>query len=369
MDKNPKVFISYAHKNQAYEDEVLQFANKLRSEGIDAMIDQYEDAPSEGWPRWMERQITEAEYVIILCEETYHQKLYSEKKGKGVVWEASIVYQILYDQYAETTKFIAAFFNSDDQQYIPIPLKPYAFYNLSDEKQYEKLYWRLRGITNSKKPPLGQLKPLPAKERKTMFISSPIDLEQWNAAKWQGVAYLWGGDAPAIGLFFGNYAAGKSIFYEWKKRYQGLDYADDFLKVDFIIPPFPKDCWVFKSRERNYGKGYFLHIGSNIDAAIKRATEGGFAMDELFLATVARYQWMDENKGSGNRDQFFQMYNDARKYYLVPVGIKNPLVPPTPDNMQFDFDCAIQMQNVYVSAGIKIKDDDPCKAVLNKPEG
>lgn len=35
------------------------FANKLRSEGIDAILDQYEEAPSEGWPRWMENSINE----------------------------------------------------------------------------------------------------------------------------------------------------------------------------------------------------------------------------------------------------------------------------------------------------------------------
>lgn len=34
-----------------------------------------------------------------------------------------------------------------------------------------------------------------------MFFSSPINLEKWNAAKWRGTVYLWGGDAPAIGLF------------------------------------------------------------------------------------------------------------------------------------------------------------------------
>ena len=76
MDNNPKVFISYAHKNQAYEDKVLELENRLRSEGIDAMIAQYEEAPPEGWPRWMEHQIIESEFVLVLCEDTYNQKLY-----------------------------------------------------------------------------------------------------------------------------------------------------------------------------------------------------------------------------------------------------------------------------------------------------
>ena len=368
MNKNPKVFISYAHKNQEYEDKVLEFANKLRSEGIDAMIDQYEEAPPEGWPRWMERQIIEAEFVLILCEETYNQKLYSDNKGKGVVWEANIVYQMLYDSTAETNKFIAAFFTEEDQQYIPTPLRPYTFYNLLDEKQYERLYWRFRGVNHSKKPPLGDLKPLPVKKRKTMFFSSPINLEKWNAAKWRGTVYLWGGDAPAIGLFFENYLKGREIFCEWKNLYKDLKFADSFLKIDYIIPPFPKTSWIYKSCDKNYGKGYFLHIGANIEASIGRASDSGIQLSELLLTTVSRYQWMDENHGSGNRDQFLDMYKKAGKYYLVPVGLKVPSAGTVIGNMQFDFECAIPMKEITVTAGSAIEEENPCKAVLMKPE-
>lgn len=368
MSDNPKVFISYAHRDQAYEDKVLEFANRLRAEGIDAMIDQYEETPSEGWPKWMEHQIMESEFVLILCEETYNQKLYSDKKGKGVVWEANIVYQMLYDSVAETNKFIAAFFDDNDQQYIPTPLKPYTYYNLSDEKQYERLYWRFRGVTNSKKPPLGELKPLPEKKRKTMFISSPINLEKWNAAKWRGIAYLWGGDAPAIGLFFANYMEGREIFKEWKKNCTDMEFADTFLKVDYIVPPFPEACWIYKSYDRDYGKGYFLYIGANIDASISRANSSGIEMQELLLTTVSRYQWMSENNGSNNRDQFWNMYRKVGKYYLVPVGLKNPSMGITIENMQFDFEYAIQMKEITITAGAEITEENPCKAVLMSPE-
>lgn len=367
MSDNPKVFISYAHKDIIYEDKVLEFANRLRTEGIDAMIDQYEESPSEGWPRWMEKQIIQSDYVLILCEETYNRKLY-DNTGKGVVWEANLIYQLLYDSSADTKKFIAAFFEENDQQFIPLPLKPYTFYNLSDESQYQKLYWRFRGITNTKKPPLGELKPLPEKERKTLFFTSPIDLEKWNDAKWRGIAYLWGGDAPAIGIFFGNYPAGKAIFYEWKTNYKDLESADPFLKIDYVVPPFPENCWVNSTSERNYGKGYFLHIGSNIDASISRAANDGLTRSELILATVARFQWMDEMNGSKNRAQFLEMYRQAGKYYLVPVGLRAGASLATTENMEFDFDCAIPMRNLTITSGIHITDDNPCKAVLKKPE-
>ena len=64
--KIPKVFISYSHDSKEIQDKVLEFSNKLRKEGIDANIDQYIDSPPEGWPKWMERNIEESDYVLVL---------------------------------------------------------------------------------------------------------------------------------------------------------------------------------------------------------------------------------------------------------------------------------------------------------------
>ena len=49
--KPPKVFISYAHAGKKLADDVLNFSNYLRSRGIDAEIDQYEEAPPQGLNR------------------------------------------------------------------------------------------------------------------------------------------------------------------------------------------------------------------------------------------------------------------------------------------------------------------------------
>ena len=54
------VFISYSHDSDDFCDKILKFSNEFRNFGIDANIDQYEDAPPEGWPRWMESQIRNA---------------------------------------------------------------------------------------------------------------------------------------------------------------------------------------------------------------------------------------------------------------------------------------------------------------------
>jgi hypothetical protein len=49
--ENMGVFINYGHDSPEHMDRVLELANRLRSEGIDAEVDRYEDEPPEGWPR------------------------------------------------------------------------------------------------------------------------------------------------------------------------------------------------------------------------------------------------------------------------------------------------------------------------------
>ena len=99
QQENHIVFISYSQDSLSFADQVLSFANKLRREGIDAILDQYEEAPSEGWPRWMENSINRADYVIVIGSKGYYDKIYGNVelgKGRGVKWEGNLIYQKLY---------------------------------------------------------------------------------------------------------------------------------------------------------------------------------------------------------------------------------------------------------------------------------
>ena len=71
------VFISYSHDSDDLCDKVLELSNYLRDNGIDSNIDQYEECPPEGWPRWMENQIRTAEFVIVVCTALYLKKSYT----------------------------------------------------------------------------------------------------------------------------------------------------------------------------------------------------------------------------------------------------------------------------------------------------
>ena len=49
----PTVFISYSHDSEEHADRALALGNRLRKQGVDAILDQYEDSPPEGRTRWM----------------------------------------------------------------------------------------------------------------------------------------------------------------------------------------------------------------------------------------------------------------------------------------------------------------------------
>ena len=47
----PKIFISYSHDSSRHQARVSALSNRLRADGFDCNIDQYEVSPDEGWPR------------------------------------------------------------------------------------------------------------------------------------------------------------------------------------------------------------------------------------------------------------------------------------------------------------------------------
>src|SRR5690606_10265248 len=102
--------------------------------------------------------------------------------------------------------------------YIPFPLQGATYYDISNAKRYDDLYWRLRGINKKLKPALGKLRPLPTKERKSLFVTSPIDIETWDKAKWRGAAFMMdidNHDPPYFLLPFKYEKFARKIFKDW----------------------------------------------------------------------------------------------------------------------------------------------------------
>jgi hypothetical protein len=160
----PKVFISYSHDSSDHAEHVLALSDKLRQDGIDCHIDQYEISPPEGWPRWMSKRVKWANFVVVVCTETYNQRFTGEApagQGKGVKWEGAILTQELYDAEAQNTRFIPVVLSSQDTEHIPVILRGQNYYDISTDKGYEALYRHLTNQPRISKPALGKLKSMP----------------------------------------------------------------------------------------------------------------------------------------------------------------------------------------------------------------
>ena len=170
----PKVFISYSHDIARHQERVLDLADRLRADGIDAEIDQYNDAPPEGWPLWCERQIKVADFVLMVCTETYRRRVMGEEepgKGLGVVWEAATIRQLLYDAGAVSDKIVPVLFSDASLEHIPTPIKCWGRYVVDSDDGYEALYRRLTGQPLTPRPELGEIRALPARERRSTAAS------------------------------------------------------------------------------------------------------------------------------------------------------------------------------------------------------
>ncbi len=160
-----KVFISYSHDSSEHSADVLAFSDRLNKNGVDCDIDQYlNGSPEEGWPLWMEQMLNEASYVLVICTETYWNRVQRKEKpgvGKGVKWESLLTYQDIYDNDSLNKKFIPIVFTSTNLEFIPKPLRAGSHYDLGRAETYEKLLRLLSGQPLAIKPMSGQTQHLP----------------------------------------------------------------------------------------------------------------------------------------------------------------------------------------------------------------
>jgi len=155
--------VSYSHDSFEHEESVRALADRLRKHGLDARIDQYSPAPSEGWPTWMDAQIRTADFVLLICTETYLRRVERREvpgKGRGVLWEARLIYNLLYED-TQAQRFIPVLLTGGKQDWVPLPLRGLTYYEVDAESGYENLYRRLTDQEGHEPQEIGPVVPLP----------------------------------------------------------------------------------------------------------------------------------------------------------------------------------------------------------------
>jgi len=177
----PRLFISYSHDSREHEDRVRALADRLREDGIDAVIDQYDTTPPAGWPMWMDREIRKADFIALACTETYLRRVEGQEspgKGRGVLWEAKLIYSYLYEEDTLEQRFIPVLFQDGTPSCIPRPLRELTHYRVDAEEGYEAFYRHLTRQPTHVKPTLGKLKAFPAIAPQSYAASLAIRTER-----------------------------------------------------------------------------------------------------------------------------------------------------------------------------------------------
>ncbi len=81
--KIPRVFISYSHDSAEHKSWVLDLATTLRNRGVDAILDQWDLRPGDDLPLFMESNLENCDFVVMVCSEKYVKKANVGEGGVG----------------------------------------------------------------------------------------------------------------------------------------------------------------------------------------------------------------------------------------------------------------------------------------------
>ena len=152
----PKAFMSYSWDDDDHKRWVKSLATRLRRDGVDVKLDQWEVVPGDQLPRYMETAIRENSYVLIVCTPNYKQK--SDGRKGGVGYEGDIMTAEVHTK-RNHRKFIPILRSGTTDSAMPSWLKGKYRIDLSadpySEDQYQDLLVTLHN-QREQAPPVGK---------------------------------------------------------------------------------------------------------------------------------------------------------------------------------------------------------------------
>ena len=180
MSDFPKVFISYSWDNDPHKSWVAELATKLRRDGVNACLDQWAAVPGDQLPSFMEREIRENKFVLIICTPNY--KIKSDQRQGGVGYEGDIMTaEVLTTK--NDRKFIPILKEGSKENSLPSWLLGKYYIDLSRKDRFEEQYNDLLTPLHDKRmaaPPIGKapdfMKSVPRKLQ-VVSTSEPLKIE------------------------------------------------------------------------------------------------------------------------------------------------------------------------------------------------
>ena len=152
----PKVFLTYSWDSEDHKQWVKKFATRLRRDGIDITLDQWEAVHGDQLTEFMEKAIRESQYVLIVCTPNYKER--SEARKGGVGYEGAILTAEMMTE-RNNRKFIPVLRIGTWKNAAPSWLRGKIYSDLSgdpySEPNYKDLVRTLLGMRETP-PPLGK---------------------------------------------------------------------------------------------------------------------------------------------------------------------------------------------------------------------
>jgi len=188
----PKTFISYSHDTQQHKKWVLELATRLRNNGIDAILDQFELQPGADIPHFMETHLSASDKILMVCTDKYVDK--ANKGQGGVGYEKMIITSNLLKSIDE--RKIIPIIRQRGTSEVPTFLKTKLYINFSNDDDFEFSYDELvRTIHNSPlfvKPSIGNNPFKPVVKEKLEDDTKLLDKLLVTILQKQGTeSYVW----------------------------------------------------------------------------------------------------------------------------------------------------------------------------------
>jgi formylglycine-generating enzyme required for sulfatase activity len=156
----PRVFISYSHDSEEHRDRVLGLAQQLRRDGVDAWLDQFEPAPPQGWPRWMLDEMQRAEFVVLVCSDSYRRQFENRDvsgAGRDTTFVGLLANQRLFEGVLDHERIVPVIFAGTVREAVPLAVRGALCHALPTE--YDALLARLTRRLAIIPEPVGLAKP------------------------------------------------------------------------------------------------------------------------------------------------------------------------------------------------------------------
>ena len=155
MPVHHEVFISYSHDSPAHKQWVLELGVKLRHNGVDAVLDQWDLHPGDDRTQFMEAAIKNVDRVLVICTDSYVKKANDGEGGVG--YERLIITEQLVRDLG-TNKFIPIIRQASGEEKVPTFLGTRVYIDFTDDSQFDEKFTDLLHELHQveQKPPLGK---------------------------------------------------------------------------------------------------------------------------------------------------------------------------------------------------------------------